>query len=198
MRYQYKALMTAAVMASLMPLSAAAKDGLGLRTTDLGSGIKIDLPSDWKLDGMVNIATNSPEARSLGVKAYEWRADTGTMRIAISYMMFPGAGARRGTDQDGSFRKEMLVAGTEQYLPLAAETKIVPIVFANGGVSGAYVTLHAKGSNSFPVFIGRDYKCVSVATILRGDGLLTISVGSPDCDSAEHHTAVSAVAALHE
>ena len=191
------ALLAAAVLVT-MPLSGSAKDADRLKSTDLGSGMKIDLPTDWRLDGMVNIATNLPDLRKLGIKAYEWRADTGTMRIGISYIMFPGSGAQREADLDGTRRKDLLVKGTEQYLPRARETAVDATVFANGSVTGAYATLHAKEGDGFPVFMGRSYKCVTVANAFRGDGLLSISVGSADCDSAEHRTAVAAIVALHE
>lgn len=188
------------VAAWLLPLtlicsaSVAGKDGTTV-TTDLGSGIKVDLPSDWQLSGMANIATRQPEFRKLGIKAYEWRVDTGTMRIAFSYMMFPGS---ESAEIDTDSLKDTVRKASLQYLPAAMESAVEPTSFSKGGVIGVYATLHAKPDSMFPVFSGRAYRCVTTAVVRRGAGAISISIGSADCDSAEHRTALAAVIGLHE
>jgi hypothetical protein len=175
------------------PLSAKDKP---LKTHDVGDGIKVDLPATWKLGYFVNPASNMPSMKKQGIKAWDYRADTGKLRIGITGMTFPGMAAKPMTPEN---EIEQFKRGMAQYVPISAEKAVTPTAFASGGIKGMHATLRtASGKPEFPVFFGRQFGCVTSAVAKRNDTLLIVSIGSDDCDGAEHKAALAAIAGAHE
>lgn len=168
------------------------------KTTNLGSGIKIDLPKKWDLFRFPNMMGGNPALQQMGVETSEWRAETPTLKLGVTYMFFFNP---RGSDLNQEAiqrREETFKKSATQYLPAATETEVTIQRFANGSISGNYASFHAREGASFPVFAGQGFKCVTTAAAWRGMATAVISVGSADCESEEHRTAVAAIAGLHE
>jgi hypothetical protein len=162
----------------------------------LADGVVIETPKKWKFQRFVNPATQMPDLKKMGIKGVDWRYDSGSMRIGITYMFMPGAG--EGREKEAKSADEKINIAMGHYLSAAIEEKPVANSIANGGVSGVYGTLNAKPDASFPVFYGRSYDCVTSALLEKGDALFIISVGSSSCKSSEHQEAVAAIAAMHD
>jgi hypothetical protein len=175
---------------------AAAPDKF--KTTNLGSGIKIDLPKSWDLFRFPNMMGSSAALRELGAETSEWRAETPTLKLGVTYLFFFNPRGPEVSQEAIQRREETFKRSATQYLPAAIETEVTIERFANGSISGNYATFHVREGASFPVFAGQAFKCVTTATAWRGMATAIISVGSADCESDEHRIAVAAITGLHE
>jgi hypothetical protein len=93
--------------------------------------------------------------------------------------------------------KSVIVEGSAQYFPQSVEKSVDPIVVSGPGFIGAYATYHsADGKPSFMAFVGRTYACVTSATVRTTSSVLAITIGSDDCDGADHCAAVASLSAL--
>jgi len=188
-------MMTLSVAAIPVGLAAAPEK---FKTTNLGSGIKIDLPRSWDLFRFPNMMGSSPALRELGAETSEWRAETPTLKLGVTYLFFFNPRGPEVSQEAIQRREETFKKSATQYLPAATEPEVTIQRFSNGTISGNFATFHAREGASFPVFAGQGFKCVTTAAAWRGMGPAIISVGSADCESDEHRIAVAAIARLHE
>ncbi len=187
MKFAPHIFMALALSASLA--MAADKPAKGFKRHELSAGVTMDFPKKWTLS---SFPMPIPGASN-------YRIDTGKLRIAITGFPAPPAqdGSENPTTKE-SFVKDTASQSASQYLAVSKEKEVVPVVLSGTGYVLAYATLSsATGEPVFPAFYARTYACVSTGIVRTTSTVYSVTIGSDDCNGAEHQAALAALSTIH-